>query len=478
MKKFLFSFILINLFSISIFAQKTANDNIYVIGVPSTCIYGKLYINASTGDIYSYKTSVGCVLSGSTTSVSGTGTSGRVAYWNGTSSISSTSGFTFSSNNLSIPTGGQFQINGTAFNFSNLAGNIAVSQMNSGTGADATTFFRGDGTWQVVTSGANTALSNLASVSINTALLFQTGLDIGSTIKPARDLYLVGNGTYGTNYFRFTGTPTSTRVLTLQDGNYSIAGIDFAQTWTANQTYGSGILRTTLPQITTGINDSNGNELWKFTATSSAVNELTLANAAIGNRPTISASGDDSNIDIGLTTKGSGIVFISSGLTVNNGTFNLGNGSSTKLVASNTVLRLASDGTFGFSSNTNAGAAGADIGLARNAAGVVEVNNGTAGIYRDLKLRQIFVDSTYTASGTTGAQTINKQVFSVNFAASATTLVVTNSLVAATSGILCTVNTNDTTMKTVLAVPASGSLTITSNAAATAETRVTCMISN
>jgi hypothetical protein len=66
-------------------------------------------------------------------------------------------------------------------------------------------------------SGANTALSNLASVSINTALLAQTGVDLGSTTNPFRDLYVVGAGTFGTNYFKFTGTPTSTRTITVPD---------------------------------------------------------------------------------------------------------------------------------------------------------------------------------------------------------------------------------------------------------------------
>ena len=44
--------------------------------------------------------------------------------------------------------------------------------------------------------------------------------------------------------------------------------------------------------------DTNGNELFKFTTTSSAVNEITLANAAASNAPVFSATGGDTNIDI------------------------------------------------------------------------------------------------------------------------------------------------------------------------------------
>ena len=70
------------------------------------------------------------------------------------------------------------------------------------------------------------------------------------------------------------------------------------------------------PKITTGIFDSNSNELLKVTATSSAVNELTLTNATTGNSPIFSATGGDTNIGITLTPKGSGVVTISGGLTV------------------------------------------------------------------------------------------------------------------------------------------------------------------
>jgi hypothetical protein len=81
-------------------------------------------------------------------------------------------------------------------------------------------------------TGANSALSNLASVSINTSLLAQAGVDLGSTLKPFRDLYLFGGGTYGTNYFKITGTPTAARVFTLPDlASSTFALIAGAQTF-------------------------------------------------------------------------------------------------------------------------------------------------------------------------------------------------------------------------------------------------------
>ena len=64
----------------------------------------------------------------------------------------------------------------------------------------------------------------------------------------------------------------------------------------------------TSPKVGTSVLDTNGNELIKVTATGSAVNELTVANAATGNNPVVSATGDDTNIGITLTPKGTGVV--------------------------------------------------------------------------------------------------------------------------------------------------------------------------
>ncbi len=78
------------------------------------------------------------------------------------------------------------------------------------------------------------------------------------------------------------------------------------------------------------------------------------------------------------------------------------------------------------------------------------------------------LDKTITPAGTTGARTINKPAGSVNFAASATSLVVTNSLVTANSVIVATLG-NDSTAKAVSAVPTAGSFTLRPNTAPTAE---------
>jgi len=61
------------------------------------------------------------------------------------------------------------------------------------------------------------------------------------------------------------------------------------------------------------IGDENGLEQIKFATTASAVNELTATNAATGNAPNVSATGDDTNIDLNLTPKGIGRVTFNGG---------------------------------------------------------------------------------------------------------------------------------------------------------------------
>ncbi len=102
-----------------------------------------------------------------------------------------------------------------------------------------------------------------------------------------------------TNIVTFSGTTGKV----IQDGGQAlpsgtIVGTTDTQTMT-NKTI-------TSPKIGTNILDTNGLELINLTATSTAVNEITLANAATGNNPTITPSGGDANVGLNITPKGTG----------------------------------------------------------------------------------------------------------------------------------------------------------------------------
>tara|TARA_X000001388_G_C2212805_1_gene115865 strand:- start:590 stop:1171 length:582 start_codon:yes stop_codon:yes gene_type:complete len=58
------------------------------------------------------------------------------------------------------------------------------------------------------------------------------------------------------------------------------------------------------------IADENGNEQIIFQTTTSAVNQFDVQNAATGNDPTITATGGDSNVGLGIVAKGTGVVQI------------------------------------------------------------------------------------------------------------------------------------------------------------------------
>lgn len=64
------------------------------------------------------------------------------------------------------------------------------------------------------------------------------------------------------------------------------------------------------------IADSSGNEYLKFSKTASAVNEVTLTNAATANNPILTATGGDDNISLALGGKGTGGVLSLSNLTM------------------------------------------------------------------------------------------------------------------------------------------------------------------
>ena len=70
----------------------------------------------------------------------------------------------------------------------------------------------------------------------------------------------------------------------------------------------------TAPAIGTSILDTGGNELFLLTATGSAVNQLTYANAAALADPSFTATGGSTNIGITLAAKGTGVIQLASSM--------------------------------------------------------------------------------------------------------------------------------------------------------------------
>ena len=115
----------------------------------------------------------------------------------------------------------------------------------------------------------------------------------GTTDKSLKSIYLNGTDAVDTGLVSLTGVQTLTnKTLTSPIIN--------------NGTANTVILNT--PQIldTGSIIDANSNAYVKFSQTTSAVNQITVANAATGTNPSIQATGTDTNVSLNLTPKGVG----------------------------------------------------------------------------------------------------------------------------------------------------------------------------
>jgi hypothetical protein len=92
--------------------------------------------------------------------------------------------------------------------------------------------------------------------------------------------------------------------------------------------------------------------------------------------------------------------------------------------------------------------------------------------------RQLLIDQTITAGGTTGNQTINKAAGTVNIAAAGTSVTVTSNKCTTSSLVFAVIRTNDSTATIKNVVPGSGSFVITLGAAATGEVSIGWWILN
>ena len=189
-------------------------------------------------------------------------------------------------------------------------------------------------TQQALTSGGTVALTSsdggTGDVLAHRIIEFTGSLSGNAVVTIPLDVqnfYLLRNSSSGAYTVQFKYTSGSGSSVTFSatdkgdklivakgdDGtNPNIVEISLATAGTVTETGTQPLTNKTLtsPKIGTSILDTNGNELFKLTATSSAVNEITYNNAATGNKPTFTASGDDTNIGVSIQPKGSGTVTI------------------------------------------------------------------------------------------------------------------------------------------------------------------------
>jgi len=192
--------------------------------------------------------------------------------------------------------------------------------------------------------------------------------------------YASGSG----DSFTFSATDKGDQLVfaTANDGtNPDIDTLSFGDvTLTGTETLTNKTL--TAPKIGTSVLDTNGNELALLTATSSAVNEFTVANAATGSGPTLSSTGDDTNIDINVIPKGTGDVVLAGD------TVKVGDSGAAAVLTSNGAGTLtvttggAADLVLNTNSGTNSGtititdAANGDITIAPNGTGQAKAVDG------------------------------------------------------------------------------------------------------
>ena len=199
-----------------------------------------------------------------------------------------------------------------------ISGGYAVQTLNAaGTGVNTTTLDKADGALNATVASRIIILGAVSPQAI-------TGAKTVTMPVLTENFYIIKNSTSGAHAVTlkapsgsgatvvwaaadkdwkivyFDGVATNTGVY---DTGFSTSAGDV--TLTGTQTLTNKTL--TAPKIGTSILDTNGAELLLLTATGSAANEFTLANAASGNGPTLSATGE-TNVGININPKGTGVL--------------------------------------------------------------------------------------------------------------------------------------------------------------------------
>lgn len=279
---------------------------------------------------------------------------------------------------------------------------------------------------------------------------------------------------------RTTGTGAS-GAITIQPGYSDVAASGTLFLKTAAKALSTGTLGTGEIQIKTGSNASTGNLL---TETGSGAIDISTG-ALTGTHDGVSSGGitlttgatknyfsGTLSLITGASEYQSGDVFVGTG----SGLIDDDGYSGEVSIFTGQVTGTAIPGDISINTGAHEDGTGGNIDISTAVPTGSGQRGGVAIGGLSLNLtgveRGITVNKTITPGGTTGAQTINKMAGTVNFAASASSLTVTNDLVGTETLVWAFVRTNDSTATIKNVAVSSGAFTINLTAAATAETSV------
>jgi len=215
-------------------------------------------------------------------------------------------------------------------------------------GAQSTALTMSNGT---ISNARNAVIKLTGTITGNQVVTIPTGIE---------KTYIVSNGTTGAFTVEFKQAGGTGTTFSTTDKGIKILFADGTNIVDVNANFSA----SSFPQI----NDSNGNEEIIFTTTASAVNELTIANAATGNAPSIATTGGDTNISLTIAPKGTGDV------NVDADTLRVGD--------SNADATITTNGTGDLTLSTNAGSSSGTIKIFDGANGNIEVTPNGSGVVK------------------------------------------------------------------------------------------------